>query len=334
MPSPTFSERRLYRNAALLMAFQSAQGTPVSDFTTAATRAIWAREFDFDPGTEKGDDQGTIGTARKLRDARYTRLQKPVARFLGGATPKSLEWALRSWGGPWTGGPAFLLDVKEEINEWATLALVEKIVPGAGNLQRIVRLKDAWAHRVRLRQASEVTTLDMEVHLAGRSFDRTMMNALGGIVLPATAAGYMPPAVDVFAPHQFRLYRDPAGPNVSIAISEFELMMDHGLLHDNFNDIEPQVVKEGYTSIKFRLRGVWKDETYAIQTDSEASPAVFKRFRGEWVSGSKSFIIDATNLDWKPSITGWRDNKFAEFIVEGEAYLDASDNWITFTLTP
>jgi hypothetical protein len=334
MPSPTFTERRLYRNAALLMGFQSALGTPVSDFTTALTRAMWLREYDLDPGDEKGDDQGTIGTARKRLEARYLIQRLPKARLLGGATPKNVEWALRSWGGPWTGGPAFTLDVKENINEFATLGLVEKIVPGATNPQRLIRLKDAWVNRVRLSQVSGVSTLDLEAWAVARTFDKTAMSALGGITLPATAPGYMPPAIDVFAPHQFRLYRDPAGANVSIAVRELELDMEHGTLHESFNDIEPQIVKEGYTSIKYRLRGVWMAETHTLQDDLETSPPVFKRFRAEWVSGAKSLIIDARNLDWTPSITGWRENRFAEFLIEGEAYLDSTDNWLTVTLTP
>lgn len=334
MTSPSFTERRLYRNAALLMGFQSALGTPVSDFTTVATRAMWLREFDLDPGDEKADDQGTIGTARKRREARYLVQRLPKARMLGGATPKNVEWALRSWGGPWIGGPTFTLDVKENINEFATLGLVEKIVPGVGNLQRLIRLKDSWVNRVRLIQASGVATLDLEASVVARTFDKTLMSALGGITLPATAGGYMPPAIDVFAPHQFRLYRDPAGANVSIAIRELELDFEHGTLHESFNDIEPQIVKEGYTSLKYRLRGVWMDETHAIQTDLETSPPTFKRFRAEWISGAKSLIIDAKNLDWVPSITGWRENRFAEFTIEGENYLDDADNWITFSLTP
>lgn len=329
MPSPTFTERRVYRNAAVLQAFQSVQGTPVSDFSGAASRAMWVRTLDFSTGTRKGDDQGTTGTARKRAEARYLVERKPTVRLLGGATPKNIEWLLRSWGGSWSGGGTLTLGLTENINEFSTLALVEQVpVP---NAQKLVRVWDGWAHKVTLRMESGLSTLDAEAEFACRDWDRTLLNALGPIVLPASFA---PPAIDVFAPHSFRLYRDPAGVNASIAVRELEITLESGLLHEVWNDENPQVVKEGYTSIRARVRGVWTDETYAIEDDAETLTPTFRRFRAEWASGAKAFVIDMRNVDFVPSNSGWEGNEFREFTVEGEAYLDASGNYVSFELTP
>lgn len=331
MTSPTFTERRLYRLAALLQGFQSVQGTPVSNFTTAASRAMWAREVELSPGVVKADEQGTTGTSRKRGEARYMVDRRPTLRFLGGATPKNLEWLLRSWGGAWTGSPTLTLGLTENINEFATLGLVEKAPAGGGNTQKLIRAYDAWAHKVRLFMESGLSALDVEAEFACRDFDRTPLNALGGITLPST---FGPPAIDVFAPHGFRLFRDPAGANVSVAVKRMEIVLEHGLLHEVYNDVVPQVVKEGNTKIGVNFTGVWSDETYGVETDAETVATVFRRFKAEWTSGAKSFKLDMRNVDFTPSPTGWRDGQFREFNVEGEAYLDASDNYVSFELTP
>lgn len=329
MPSPTFTDRRLFRLAAVLHGFQTVQGTPVADFTTAATRVMWAKLFDIDPGLVKDDFQGSTATPKKRQEGRFLKERKPVALLHGGATPKNLEWLLRSWGGTWSGGPTLTLAFTNTIGEFSTLAMVEKVpVP---NTQKVMRLWDAWAHHVTLSMASGLSILEVNARFAARDFDRTPLNALGGITLPAS---YAPPAIDVFAPHGFRLYRDPASANVSVAVRELRIEFVGGLQHETWNDVSPQVVSEGWNAVKVSFRGVWMDETYAIETDVETLPIVFKRFKAEWTSGSKNFTIDMRNVDFTASPTGWRDGLFREFEVEGEAYLNSSDQYIDVTLTP
>lgn len=330
MTSPSFTERRLYRNAAILQAFQPTPDVPVDNFSTIASRPIWARVMEFNPGIVKDDPQGTTGTARKRREARYLQNVLPTVRLMGGATPKNLEWLLRSWGGNWTGGPTLSLNITEQINELVTLGLVEKVVPPP-NPQQFVRIWDAWAWRIELAMLSGLSTLDVTADFAARDWDRTPLNALPPIVLPVTFA---PPAIDVFAPHSFRLYRDPAGANVSIAIRELKIVLEHGLLHETWNDRAPQVVKEGYTRVLVSIRSIWQDENYAIEDDAEAQAIPFKRFSAEWTNGAKNFKIDMRNVDFLASPTGWSDGKFREFTVEGEAYLDDAGNYVNITLTP
>ncbi len=327
--SPTFTERRLYRLAAVLQAFQAARGTPVSDFTTVATRPIWIREAEFDPGITKEDFQGTHGSPRKRAEARFMKERKPIAKLIGGATPKNIEWLLRSCIGPWTGGGTLTLTFSPAINEYATLGLVEKTpVP---NAQQFLRFWDAWAYRVAFKMASGLSTLDVEADFACRDFDRTPLNALGGISLPGSFA---PPAIDVFAPHSFRLFRDPAGANVSIAVRDLELVFEGGVLHETWNDPAAQVFSEGYNKVMLKVRGVWTDETLAIEQDVETLNTVFKRFKAEWTSGSKVFTVDMKNVDFTPSPTGWHSGRFREFTIEGEAYLDGSGNYVDVTLVP
>lgn len=327
--SPTFTERRLYRLAAVLQAFQSAQGTPVEDFTTISTRPIWAREALFDPGITKEDFQGTHGSPRKRGEARFLKERKPMVKLIGGATPKNIEWLLRSAIGPWTGGGTLTLTFSPGINEFATLGLAEKTP--SPNAQQFLRFWDAWAHRVSFRMASGLTTLDVEADFACRDFDRTAMNALPPIVLPASFA---PPAIDVFAPHSFRLFRDPAGANVSIAVRELEITFENGVEHETWNDAAAQVIAEGFNKVSVRLRGVWIDETLAIQQDAENKNTVFRRFKAEWTVGAKVFTIDLKNVDFVPSATGWVDGRFREFIVEGEGYLNSSGDYADVTLVP
>jgi hypothetical protein len=331
MPSPTFTERRLWRNAYLLMAFQTAQDSKVNDFSTAATRSMWASLFEFDPGVERGYSEGGEGVAEKIKDGWFSPLIRPSARLAGQANPKTLEWLLRSWGGSWSGSPTMTLTLTEALNEYATLALVEKApVP---NTQKLVRAWDMWAHRLRLVMSGGLETLRVEADFIGRDYDRTALNDLGGITLPAS---FVPPGTDkVFAPHQFRLYRDPAGANVSLAVEEFELILEQGASHEHWNDRAPEVRKTGYTTVRCRMRGIWQDETYAIATDGETVTPTFKRFQAEWVSGAASFVVNLRNVDWNVSPTGWDGKRFRSFEAEGEALLDLDAGaFVTITLTP
>ncbi len=328
MASPTFTERRLYRNARLLMGFQSAESVPVVDFSGAASRSLWARRFAFDPQIEKGDDQGTTGTPLKRSDARWLDNLLPVATFIGPATPRSLEWILRAWGGTWAGSPTMTLAVTDVLNEYSTLALVEKVpVP---NPQQLLRTWDAWPWRVAIRMYDELGPLELEAEFVCRDFDRTPLNALGGITLPASLA---PTPISAFTPHYFRLFRDPAGANVSLAARELEIRLEHLVAHENWQDRAPRVTKLGETKISVALRGIWQDETLAIETDLESQATTFRRFQALWSDAARNFQLDMRNVDFIASPTGWEDGRFKEFTVEGEAYFDGT-NWVAITLTP
>lgn len=331
MPSPTFTERRIWRNAFLLLAFQGAQGAKVDNFNTAASRSLWADRYVFDPQIDREWSGGDGTTARMVKDGLIGGPIMPVASYRAQATPKNLEWLLRSWGGTWSGSPTMTLTLTEALNEWATLALVEKVpVP---NAQKLVRMWDGWAYRLALRMGVGLERLVLDADFAGRDYDRTALNALGGITLPAS---FNPPGADtVFAPHGFRLYRDPAGANVSIAVEEFELEMEQGLSHERFNDTKPEVNKVGFTAIRCRLRGAFHDETYAMALDSETPTPTFRRFTAEWHSGAKSFVVDMRNIDFTVRGIGWDGKKFAQFEAEGDVLLDeGAGTFATFSLTP
>lgn len=333
MPSPTFTERRLYRQAAALFGFQATPGTPVTNFTTAASRVLWMRDLSFNPGLVKEVAAGVTGTARVKTGQRFMRERLPVIEMIGSASPKNIEWLLRSWGGTWSGVGTLSFNPTEAINEFATLGIVEKAPAGVGNTQKLVRVWDSWIHRIVFSLRSGLSVLDAHAYAVAREYDETPLNALGGIVLPAAISGYMPPAIDVFAPHQFRLYRDPAGANVSIAVEELTIDLQHGVNHETWNDPAPQIVKDGPTRVYISLRSRWMDETYEIQDDAKGPTSTFTRFTAEFSAGSKAFEIDLHNVDFTVSPTGWVDGQWREFLVEGEAFLDGTD-FVDITLAP
>ena len=330
MASATFTERRLFRNQHILQAFQSALGSPVDNFDTVENRVMWMKRVDFNPQVVKGDIQGTHGSMKKRKEGRYEQSRKPIVTMIGGATPRNIEWLLRAWGGSWTGTPTLTLGLTEEINEFVTLAIAEKtdVIP---NPQNFIRIKDAWPHTLRLTMASRLSVLEVDARFIARDFDYTPLNALGGITLPSSFAV---PEIAVFAPHDARLFRDPAGSNDSIAIERIELILEHGFDHETYNDTLPQIVKQGYTSVKIKLRSAWMDETYLLHNDALTQIPTFKRFEAKFTVGAKVFRMVMENVDWKPTRTGWAQKKWMRFDIEGEAYLDASDGYVLFELTP
>ena len=326
--SATFLNRRIYRRAYALLAVQGVAHTPVSDFTAAAS--LFLREFMIDPQADKPYSMGGEAKPYRVTPGRFLSSVKPVAHGIGLATPKMIEALLRSWGGTWTaiGGGQYTLALTENLNEYATLGLVEN--KDLASTEKFVRVWDSWAHRIVLRLRPGMDAVEAEVQFAARDYDRTPMNALGGITLPASFA----PAgmSEVFAPHSIRLFRDPAGANVSIACEELDLEFDQGFIHENFCDIKPLVKKTGYTTIKLRLKGSVSDETYAITSDAEA--VTFKRFLATFTSkAGKVFSVDLKHMDFSVNPIGWQGGRF-EFIVEGEAFMDPAETFVTITNTP
>jgi hypothetical protein len=327
--SATFTNRRLWRHAYALMAFQAAAHTPESDFSSG--KNLWFREFVVDPQVEKPYAMGGETSPYRVKDGKFISSAKPVAHGIGMATPKMLETILRSWGGSWSsiGGGQYQLGLTRNLNEYATLALVEnKDTP---NPEILTRLWDAWAHRVTLRMRPGLEAVDLEAFFAARDYDRTPLNALGGISLPSSYAPM--DAGEVLAPHSFRLLRDPAGSDVSIAAQEFSITFDAGLLHEAFCESRPLVKKVGYTTVAISLRGTVEDETYGITTDADS--LTFKRFVAQWASDSgKAFSVDLKNVDFSVNPIGWKGRLF-EFQVHGEAFMDSSTGaFVTITNTP
>lgn len=407
--SPTFTERRLFRPAELVMEFQSEGGAP--PFSLSDARTLPGAEVLLDPGYTKDDFQGTAGSSFKRGEGRVTMERRPFASVKAPVTPNLIEYLLRSWGGSWSGSPK-VFSFREGGIEYATLGLIEKTpIP---NNQKLWRFWDGWAYRVALSMASGLSILEASTDFAFRDFDRTTLSlaALGAaeITLPtsvsvvisqvhnsnpckittATAHGFStgdivcftdvvgtielnqktyqitvvnateftldgisgilflpfssghvrkvsnapPTGLDVFAPHQFRLFRDPDGANVSIAVEEFVIEFASDVSQEVWNDYAPQVVNVGYNAIKVKVRGIWQDETLAIETDAETLATTFKRFLARWRNGSKELLIDLKNVDWKPSATGWSGKRFNEFEIEGEAFLDEDGVLAEITLTP
>jgi hypothetical protein len=325
--SPTFTNRRVYRNAYALLAFQAAAHAPVSDFSAA--QSLFAREFAFDPQADKPYSYGAEAKPYKLVDGRFLSSIKPVAALKGYATPKNLEALLRSWGGYWqnVGGGQENLVLTENLNELATLALVEN--KNTPNPEYVTRAWDMWAHRVLLTLSPGPSALMVEAGFIGRDYDRTALNALGGITLPSSFA---PPGMEPrFTPINTRLFRDPAGANVSVAVEELQIEFEQGFGHENWNDRAPIVAKRGYTTIALKLRGTFEDETYAILKDAEA--VTFRRFKAQFVSDSKSLVIDLANVDFTVAPVGWRNGRFV-FEVDGEAFMGDDEVFATISLVP
>jgi hypothetical protein len=327
MTSPTFTNRRIVRDVAVLQAFQTAQGSEVSNFSTGATRVLWAQEVTFDPRIVKGDFQGTHGSTRHREEGRYFDEQHPILRIRMDATPYNIEWILRSFAGPWSGGSPETLTVQTAMSEFCTFAFVERV---QADSMYFLRFYDCWAHRVLIHLKPGTSILEMIVDIAARDFDRTPMASLGGIVLPAS---FQQPNVVNFATHFARLYQSPSGANVSISMRELRIVLETGISHECWNDHAPIPIKEGFTGFDIFIRSTWMDETYGVVLPSEAQVPVFKEFLASFANGAHAFSLDFKNVDFTSAPTGYNEGGFLEFITQGSAYLDGSLNDTTISLT-
>jgi len=324
MPVPT--NVRAARVTALLLAFQTAKGTLVSDFTTADAIKVWREAVTLPAHREISADAWMDSSLGPGEAARYRRSEKPAGVFRVAATRENLEWLLKSNYGAFSGG-TFTLATQVALTRWLTIGWVENV---AGGTQQFVRIRDAWIHKLDFVARGPQDRLEILAHWAGRTSSVQALNG-GGITLPASPM--QPSDKAVFPVANVQVIRDPSGANVELPIDFARLTLDQRLRHvrDQAEQLY-SVSKAGklHATLEIGSRRLG-DELWTLLSNNRAGTDAQVRFKA--TVGSSVLQVDLYNLLLQPHEIGVEGQEVHPFLAAGEATRDSSGNFVTVTLT-
>lgn len=309
----TATNVRSGRQVALIAAVQSAQGTPVSAF--AASPVIWTHSAEIPVSPEKSSENWMAETVGPAPAERFNVGDRPEGRFLAVSTPAVLDLLLRSNWGPPSGG---VYALKTQVNEWLTLAWVEWAA--AASVGQVVRMQDAWVHRLVLRAVFPTGFLMASAAFLGR---KILVDAKGsgGLTYPAFTPERNPFTIN----DNTAFIRDPAGLNVSIRIRELELTFDQRAApHEwDMGALLFRVLKAGPAEVTAEFRAEVSDEAWAVLTDARAAAKRTFRFTASAQSPAKTLTVNLNEMDFTFDEMGHDGKDMREIRGRGRAHLSA-----------
>jgi hypothetical protein len=285
---PTATNVRSGRRAALLAAVQSALGTPVTNFSAAPVVFSTSAEIPVSP--EKARDLWMTNPVAPGPEEDFTVSDKPAGRLEAHATPSALDLLLRSNWGPKTGNYYIL---KTQVNEWLTLGWVEN--GAAGDIGEVVRIQDAWVHRLTFHAPFPRGILEVTGAYLGRL---PIVNAkgTGGLTFPGSWSTEKNP----FTVNAAAFVRDPAGANVSIRLRDLEIILDQNAADHEWDmgALLHQVVKAGPTVVWVDFTSEVSDEAWAVIKASRAGTRHDFRFTATAQSPAKTLTITLNEVSF------------------------------------
>lgn len=309
----TATNVRSGRRVALLAAVQAAKGTPATSFSAGPVFFTHSTEIPVSP--EKSGGTWMAEPVAPAPEEEFNLEDQPAGRITAVATPAALDLLLRSNWGPKVGS-AYTL--KTQVNEWMTLAWVEHAA--AGDVGQVVRIQDAWFHRLILR----ATFPRGYVTVSGAYLGRDILPAAkgsGGLTLPASWA----PERNPFTVNAAAWVRDPGGADVQIRLRELEILLDqNAAAHEwDHGTLLYRVLKAGPTVVRAEFRAEVSDEAWAVITDSRAGSKRTFRFTASAQSPAKTLTVDVNEVTFTFTELGHDGKDKREIRGSGLAHLDA-----------
>jgi hypothetical protein len=312
---PAATNLRTGRQVALLAAIQAALGTPQTAFVSSPV--FWTHSTEIPVSPKKTDDTWMAETAGPAPEERMNIGDRPLGRIVCPVTPDAIDLLLRSNWGPKVGS---LYTLASQVNEWLTLAWMEWAA--AGNVGQIVRIQDAWFHRLYFHAVFPRGFLIVGGSFIGR---RILPDAKGsgGLTFPAS----LMPERNPVTVNAAAFVRDPAGLNVSIRIRELEITLNQRpAAHEwDYADLLYSVGKAGPTNVQVHVRAEVSDEAWALITDARAGTMRQFRFTATAQSPVKTLTITLNNLDFEFEELGHDGKDMREIVADGRAHLDAGE---------
>lgn len=314
---------------ALLAAFQSAKGTVVDDFEGAEAIRLWTARAPIPAG------QVVEGKAFMDSDlgpgisAAYLHPDRPadILRIL--ATPGALEVLLQSNFGdyPDIPTPHFTLATQVSDDRWLTLGFVED---EGGVLGDLIRIRDAWIHRLDLVGQGQMGRLEAFAHFAGRA----VLLGDGGVTLPDEPQALSDEAM--FPMASVVLRRDPAGANVSLRLRKVRLMLDQQDGEDphkwDMGQGAYNVRKSGKLAAEIEFESDWSDETRAILALARAGTEQTYRLIATAEDG-RILTVNLYNVLMRVDPAGHDGSVYLPFRAVGRARSDGA-NFVSIDMTP
>lgn len=312
----TATNLRSGRQVALLAAVQAALGTPQTAF--ASSPVFWTHSTEIPVSPEKSEDVWMAQIDGPGPEERTNNGDRPMGRFVAAVTPAALDLMLRSnWGPP--SGSAY--ELASQINEWLTLAWVDWAA--AASIGQIVRIQDAWIHRLILRAEFPRGYLVAIASYLGRKI-LTDAKGSGGLTFPAS---WSPERNPLTVNPQTAFVRDPAGLNVSLRLRELEIVLNQraGAHEWEYADLMRSVVKAGPTDVRVQARAEVSDETWALITDARAGTFRQFRFTTAAQTPAKTLTMTFNNLDFTFEEIGHDGKDMREIVADGRAHVEAGE---------
>ncbi len=315
---------RAGRRTAIFGKFQSARGTVVNSFATADR--LWTYRGGISQGPRVSEGAGMETSLGPGTGAAYVLPDRPAGGISVIATPASLRTVLDSNFGAFSGG-AWTLASQVSNTRWLTLALEESV---DGGTYKVVRLRDAWFHRVAI-AADARGMLMLDAEYAARKQLNEAINA-GGVTLPAAPA--QPSDKEIFPFGNVTLTRDPASANVDIRFRSLRVILDQGLSHGyGQDDALYDVSRKGPLRARIELSSDWADETWAILTNSLAGTKQRYRIVATTDDATpQTFTLNLYDVLWSVADDGHEGKDYNEFRAVGMARVDGSGNFVSMAL--
>lgn len=298
---------------ALLAAVQASLGAPATVF--AASPVFFSKSADIPVSPEKARETWMANPVAAGPEEAFTIGDRPAGRLAAHATPAVLDLLLRSNWGPKAGSSYTL---KTQVNEWLTLAWVEHAA--AGNVGEVVRIQDAWLHRLILRADFPRGILAA----SGAYFGRKIIaddKGSGGLTFPGSWSAEKNP----FIVNAAAFMRDPAGLNVEIRLRSLEILFDQRAARQewDYGPLLYRVLKGGPCLVQVSFVSEVSDEAWAVIKDSRAQTLRDFRFTAFAENPGKTLTIDVKQVDFTFHELGHDGEDMREISGSGWAHLSA-----------
>lgn len=286
----TATNVRTARGSALLAGRQSAKGTAVTDFTAATALRLWTPKALVPVATDFERNEYMTNPGHFESAGTFLLPDRRAAKTSVHATGDALDFLLRSNYGTPSAGVYALSTV---VPVWTTLAWVESTASGA--TEKLVRLVDAWAHRLAfVVELGSDGILRLDADWRAESDAVQALNA-GGVTLPSSPMA--PADKDVFACRSVTFRRDPASANVSLRVESLFVAIDQGVA-DDWDQMRQvyTVFRTGPLMAEVSFTALVADETWVALTNARAGTK--QRFRAVYTEpvGPTTLTLDLYGL--------------------------------------
>lgn len=318
----TRTNERVFLRAALAIAPQAAEGSPVSDFIAASGHTVWARRIVATEGQQFESFQGSTGAIFEHTGGFINTFKLPTIEVEFYPTPTVLKEMLRSFAGPFSG-----TSVTWPLNIDKFYSFLYAEAEDGNAAMFAYRFEDAWIHELEIETGGFRVAVG-RARIVAQKVTKLALNAVG-LTFPAVPSNFVQ-----FAHGASFLIKDPAGSNIQLAVSNVRLNMKHGFDHQPFNTTDGYVTKQGLLEVTGELQSRLMDENSVIRDDALA--LTLRHYRLRLISGANEAQFNLNNVAWSPTDLGFGDRRALDFnqaFRVGSSNLP-SQNSIDITITP
>jgi hypothetical protein len=317
---------RVGRATRGILALQAAKGTAVSALGGASAINVRTPELALDPSPDWSDPVWMSRLGAGAAAGERVMPREKAARIAARPTPATLEWFFRSHWGAFAAG-AFTRAT--QVNEWATLALVENRF--SSTAEKLIRFYDGWIHRVTLSILSGGRA-SLFGEFCAEADDVRALNALAGVTLPA--ANMEPADQNEFAGRSAVLRCAPSGANAVVPFERLSILFDGGLVTrwSQANQLV-RVYSSGHRRVALQLRGRVHDQAWEMLTNARAGTAESYRLTMTAPSPAKTFTVTLHSVRWTVEALEQRGTEYGPFVASGQAMVSAGGSFVDLTLS-